>query len=362
MLIGLLCLCGFWLPVAPVGATIDDLKSYKQAYPGQDAKAYSCKVCHEGAVGKKGDLNAYGLALQKLKAPGDAKKLTEEDYRALEQQEAEEGQAPGGSSGLVPKVRQGLRATLEALTTPEAWAQEKATEPAAEVTPAETSAEKTAPADYVGTETCAACHTKQAKEFQHSTHARIAVPGDSKDVGAQGCETCHGPGSLHVEAGGGKGVGGLINPNKDPSTCFECHLDKKAEFRLPYRHPVMEGKMSCGDCHNAHGEEVKPWSATTLQGINEACFKCHKEQRGPFVYEHEALREGCTSCHKVHGSIHQAMLLVRDSNLCFRCHTQTNFPSIGDRNHSTSFREGTCFSAGCHTAPHGSNFDDHLRY
>ncbi len=215
-------------------------------------------------------------------------------------------------------------------------------------------------AEYVGMETCATCHVKQYEEFKHSTHARIAVPDDASH--AQGCETCHGPGSLHVEAGGGRGVGGIINPRKDPSTCFACHLDKKAEFRLPYHHPVIEGKMGCVDCHNPHGEDVRPWSATSLTDINETCFKCHKEQRGPFVWEHEALREGCTTCHKVHGSINEKMLLVRDANLCLRCHTQTNFPTIGQSSHSGRLNQGTCFSAGCHTAVHGSNFSDHLRY
>ena len=179
----------------------------------------------------------------------------------------------------------------------------------------------------------------------------------------QGCEMCHGPGSLHVQAGGGRGVGGIINPRKDPTTCFQCHTDKKVEFRLPYHHPVLEGKMSCTDCHSPHGEDARPWSATTLNDVNETCFKCHKDQRGPFVWEHEALREGCTTCHKVHGSIHEKMLLVRDLNLCLRCHTQTNFPTIGKSNHATSrLPRGTCFSAGCHTAVHGSNFDEHLRY
>ena len=214
-------------------------------------------------------------------------------------------------------------------------------------------------AEYVGIETCAACHAKEYKEFQKSTHARISVPNG---MGAQGCETCHGPGSLHAEAGGGRGVGGIINPRKDPSTCFQCHLDKKVQFRLPFHHPLLEGKMSCADCHSAHGEEVRPWSATSLKDINEACFKCHKDQRGPFVWEHEALREGCTTCHQVHGSINDKMLIARDSNLCLRCHTQMNFPTIGKSSHATRLPQGTCFSAGCHTAPHGSNFDDHLRY
>lgn len=213
-------------------------------------------------------------------------------------------------------------------------------------------------AKYVGSETCAACHDKEAKEFQHSTHARISIPGEK--VQGQSCEMCHGPASLHVEASGGKD--NIINPSKNPAICFSCHLDKRVEFQLPYHHPVIEGKMNCTDCHSPHGDDVRPWSATTLQDINEACFKCHKEQRGPFVWEHEAVREGCTTCHKVHGSIHEKMLIVRDNNLCLRCHTQMNFPIIGKQSHAGRLPQGTCFSAGCHTAPHGSNFDDHLRY
>ena len=213
-------------------------------------------------------------------------------------------------------------------------------------------------AEYVGTDTCVACHDAEHKEFKLSTHARISFESEMGE--AQGCEMCHGPGSVHADNGGGKG--NIFNPRKDPAVCFQCHMDKKAEFRLPYHHPVMEGKMSCADCHNSHGSDPRPWTTTSLDGVNEACFKCHKEQRGPFVYEHEALREGCTTCHKVHGSIHDKMLIVRDHNLCLRCHTQADFPNVGDRNHGSFWTRGTCFSAGCHTAVHGSNFSDHLRY
>ncbi|MBI4353503.1 MAG: hypothetical protein HY593_06245 [Candidatus Omnitrophica bacterium] len=177
---------------------------------------------------------------------------------------------------------------------------------------------------------------------------------------------CHGPGSLHVDAGGGRGVH-IVNPKKDPSTCFNCHLDKKAEFRLPYHHPVLEGKMSCSDCHSAHGMEIRPWSSTTLDDTNEACLKCHEAQRGPFVWEHEAMREGCTICHKVHGSIHDKMLIVRDNNLCLRCHTQSNFQHVGKSYHEDRLIRGSCFSGGgvgegCHTAVHGSNFHNRLTH
>ncbi len=214
-------------------------------------------------------------------------------------------------------------------------------------------------ATYVGTETCATCHEDAQREFNLSTHSRI----DMRDIPegmAQGCEMCHGPGSVHVENGGGKD--NIMSPRKNPELCFSCHTDKRAEFRLPFHHPVTEGKMACADCHNSHGPDAIPGTTAYLDDVNETCFKCHGEQRGPFVWEHEAVREGCLTCHKVHGSVNQKMLIARDNNLCLRCHTQVAFPTIGRSNHGTRMPQGSCFSAGCHTAVHGSNFDDHLRY
>jgi len=120
--------------------------------------------------------------------------------------------------------------------------------------------------------------------------------------------------------------------------------------------------MSCADCHSPHGVDVRPWTATSEKDINETCFKCHSEHRGPFVWEHEGIREGCTICHKVHGGVHEKMLVARDNNLCLRCHAQEMFPTIGNSGHGGRLPNATCFSAGCHTAVHGSNFDEHLRY
>src|SRR5947207_4365090 len=91
-------------------------------------------------------------------------------------------------------------------------------------------------ATFAGSETCSQCHEEITRGFDTATHARLKAPGDNaKNVG---CESCHGPASLHNESGGAHGT--IINPRRSPETCFQCHLDKRAEFSLPYSHPVLE--------------------------------------------------------------------------------------------------------------------------
>jgi predicted CXXCH cytochrome family protein len=213
-------------------------------------------------------------------------------------------------------------------------------------------------AEYVGVETCKACHRKEARVYPASPHARIATSDEGQ---AQDCEICHGAGSIHVDDPRKKGS--IINPRKDPEVCFSCHQEKRMEFKLPFKHPVMEGKMGCADCHEPHGADLVAGGAA-MESMNGVCFKCHKDQQGPVVYEHAAMREGCTECHKVHGSIYQKMLRTQDANLCLRCHIQANFPTIAGGAHTSNSRipQGVCFYGGCHTAVHGSNFDKTLRY
>ncbi len=217
-------------------------------------------------------------------------------------------------------------------------------------------------ASYFGSKQCAECHTDITSHFTDATHAKIIAPGtNAKEMG---CESCHGPGSLHVKAGGGPGT--IINPGKSPQVCFQCHLDKRAEFSLPYSHPVLAGHMSCVDCHNPHRGDAVPTGGTQLSVNNETCFKCHAQQAGPFVFEHEALRQGCTVCHLPHGSVNPKMLKTRNQNLCLQCHfqqqTATGVILIGNRDHSSFLSRGTCWSAGCHEAVHGSNVSTSLRF
>jgi len=93
--------------------------------------------------------------------------------------------------------------------------------------------------------------------------------------------------------------------------------------------------------------------------------QCHPAQRGPYVFEHEAMREGCTSCHNPHGTVNAKMLKMRDANLCLQCHfqqVQGGRIRIGGADHTTSLQQGACWNANCHEAVHGSRVNSSLRF
>jgi predicted CXXCH cytochrome family protein len=223
-------------------------------------------------------------------------------------------------------------------------------------------------AAFVGNHACLECHTNITRSFPASAHGRVHFEG-AKLLGQTGCESCHGPASKHIEAGGGRGKF-IVNPGKDSTGCLQCHLETEAQFHLPQRHPVLEGKMNCVQCHDPHGRDIfKPAGGLAMARLNQGCAQCHREQTRPFVFEHEALREGCTICHDPHGSVNRKLLTEPDANLCLRCHAQVQGPQvprgeifIGKVSHTALLRQGTCWSAGCHTAVHGSNVHPRMLY
>ncbi len=236
-------------------------------------------------------------------------------------------------------------------------------------------------AKYIGSKECEQCHDKLYRDFATADHARLIAAGTNA-INA-GCESCHGPCSLHSESGGevkppytftaGRTESGsygarmaLQAPRSTETVCFTCHADVRGQFNLPSHHPVPEGKMSCTVCHPPHKQSIYfAGGGPALLSENENCTACHNAQRGPYVFEHEALREGCPTCHKPHGSINAKLLTVRDSNLCLKCHFQQmkgNTLLIGGSDHTLRVQQGTCWTAGCHEAVHGSRVSSSLRF
>jgi DmsE family decaheme c-type cytochrome len=265
------------------------------------------------------------------------------------------------------------------------------------------SSSATVDATIVGEKVCVTCHSSHAEEFGKTLMGRVG----KTQPGRFACENCHGPGSAHVKAGGGRGVGGIISfrPNDlsrtaeennaiclgchqrgdrtnwagsihetrglmctnchtimkavsrkrqlktafQPDTCFQCHKDRRAQMFRSSHMPIREGKVVCTDCHNPHGSFTE--SLLKKDSINDTCYTCHAEKRGPFLFEHLPVRENCLNCHDPHGTVNEFSLKFTRPRLCFECHTPGHSQSTGINATTTMGR--AC--ANCHTQVHGTN-------
>jgi DmsE family decaheme c-type cytochrome len=263
------------------------------------------------------------------------------------------------------------------------------------------------PSTYVGADTCLGCHDDTIHGFDQTPHGK---PTNSRTpAAAQGCETCHGPGSRHVEdpsddtairkfakmsprdvnatcltchtrsehtawqgsthdarnlscitchsVHNPRSATAQLKTTTETELCATCHRVQAAKTQRAAHMPLAEGKMECATCHNPHGStnvrllRVGNW-------INESCVSCHTEKRGPFLFEHAAGRESCVSCHDPHGSSNDRMLVAKLPMLCQRCHIGTRHPStiydsLSIQNKSVRVVDRGCVN--CHSQIHGSN-------
>ena len=267
-------------------------------------------------------------------------------------------------------------------------------------------------ATYVGADVCMSCHADKADLFAKTLMGRVFLQNPRTAQEKLGCEGCHGPGSEHVNAGGGRNHAivsfrtdsplplkqrngvclgchedghrtywtggqhqrrGLACTNchqvhqehnsrfvkaTEIETCFQCHKDKRAKLMRFSRHPLVEGKMECSSCHNPHGS---PNPKLLLEAsVNETCYNCHPDKRGPFLWEHAPVRENCATCHDPHGTSNFSMLKMQVPRLCQQCHAEPFHPSE-PQNPLTRF----AFNRGCtncHGAIHGSNSPSGVRF
>ena len=280
--------------------------------------------------------------------------------------------------------------------------------------PAGSAASPTTPSPgFAGEDVCLTCHEDKSKGYLGTPHARTANP--RSPAAGKGCESCHGPGQAHVDAGGDGKIltPKLMKPAEISEMCISCHNREKHSLWEGSKHdsrnmscvtchsihdskpetprlkkesitetcvqchrkevnkvyksshmPVREGKMECTTCHNPHGaENVKMLREGT--SITEACATCHTEKRGPFLFEHTVGRENCVTCHDPHGSNNERMLVAKLPMLCQRCHVHSRHPatiydSVQVNNRSNRVAGRACVN--CHQMVHGSNHPTSGKY
>lgn len=264
-------------------------------------------------------------------------------------------------------------------------------------------------AHVVGSKACATCHAAAIAEFDKTLMGKIGKTPQGR--GKFECENCHGPGSAHVKAGGGRGVGGILSFGADDprsveerngmclgchqkgertywagsvhetrgvactnchsvmkdvsrkrnlktvveaDTCYQCHKIQRAQMQYSSHMPIREGKITCTNCHNPHGSITE--KLIREASVNDNCYKCHAEKRGPFLWQHAPVNESCLNCHQPHGSNYENLLVVARSRLCAECHRSAHGTSgfVGPASPGTTYVLGRgC--GNCHSNIHGSN-------
>jgi DmsE family decaheme c-type cytochrome len=188
---------------------------------------------------------------------------------------------------------------------------------------------------------CLDCHADRLQ------HAWLDATHDRNDVA---CSDCHRVHSQHDP---------VRSTRLQPEVCFECHKQQRAENLKAFRHPVDGNLMSCSSCHSPHGSPVE--FDLRRSSLNETCYTCHAEKRGPYLWEHAPVTEDCSTCHAPHGSSQPALLRVRAPLLCQQCHSQAGHPTFaygpdnlpGGSQPSSYLAAGSCLN--CHSQVHGSN-------
>ena len=103
-----------------------------------------------------------------------------------------------------------------------------------------------------------------------------------------------------------------------PDVCYACHQTQRAQTYRISTHPIVAGTVTCSDCHNPHGSTGP--KLLVKNTVNETCFTCHAEKRGPFLWEHPSANDDCMNCHTPHGSTNPPLLRARAPWLCQECH------------------------------------------
>jgi DmsE family decaheme c-type cytochrome len=181
---------------------------------------------------------------------------------------------------------------------------------------------------------CLKCHTTASTPiltfWNSSSHALNDVS----------CFDCH---KLH------QGPRQKLSRQDMADLCYGCHPEAKHEFSFLSRHPVMEKKLTCVDCHDVHGSRQDH----LLKGNTpkDTCSRCHMDKQGPFVFEHGDVTEQCTNCHTPHGSPFPSLLQSAMPFLCLQCHGGHTALSSPDGVKELYLNRCT----DCHSQIHGSD-------
>lgn len=219
---------------------------------------------------------------------------------------------------------------------------------------------------HVGKKTCIECHSDVGEAHDKDLHSTVQ------------CESCHGPGGKHAEAGGMEAMlkptrgkefremcmtchlkqaarprdfaqirwddhvkaVGARDPNVDCKSCHDPHepLYLDGDIRTAREHPMVERRFLADPSH----EDIQ---ASLSAGVKPSeCAFCHQTLVTDFANRTHS-RQTCTNCHAFikETETFGRMIKNRNPQLCLRCHSggahraeDAAAPSVMWPDHATS--------------------------
>jgi predicted CXXCH cytochrome family protein len=215
-------------------------------------------------------------------------------------------------------------------------------------------------------ESCLMCHRRDRTHFQWTGGKH-----DRKDMSCRSCHSVHHVKLLQTMSVGftdkaetevaelisGRLPEHMLSQPTAEETCLGCHVEqRKALYQRSthlFRTELRNTKVTCTSCHNPHGGEGRRMLQDVT--VNNVCYGCHAEKRGPFLWDHPPVREKCLNCHSPHGSNNPKLLTARAHLVCQQCHIHMlprHSTTAGQALDIWSINRG-CMN--CHAQVHGSN-------
>lgn len=163
-----------------------------------------------------------------------------------------------------------------------------------------------------GSKTCLHCHSgEKMRAILASPHGDPDIPGSP--AATQGCESCHGKGSIHSSrAHGGRGFPALTefgrgrrgSPREEKlHGCLSCHADESmGEMQTLFLGSIHDrSTINCSNCHQVH---AKTDPMGDIKEQKKACNRCHRgdiKRHAPVDGKDVDFdSQRCSECHDVH--------------------------------------------------------------
>lgn len=222
---------------------------------------------------------------------------------------------------------------------------------------------------------CASCHSTELRKNYDFASDRYATTWKEINVG---CETCHGPGSRHVEWANQKNpapmhnaglfYGQEANPELQLNTCAPCHARKADISAIPMQTAELLDdlipQVISHEFYFADGQiddedyEYGSFAQSKMFHREVRCSNCHNPHSGNLLATGNTL---CMSCHepRYNSREHHFHAVNTEGAQCISCHMPVKTYMGNDHRRDHSFRiprpdqsvkfgtPNTC--TGCHT-------------